>query len=260
MPALPANPTDAVGIANFRITQQHGTSTTGLPGSFTGWNGVGPANVLITPALAWNSMRSRWEATFPVTGFSGFFAASNTNNPLPLTLLSFTGTLLDKTVQLNWKTTNEMNTDHFEVEKSTDGSKFTAFSSLDAIGSGDNNYYTIDQQPQMGNNFYRLKTLDKGGAFTYSQIVKIRMTGGANAITMNVYPNPAKNELFVNVNGNDEAATIGIYSVDGRLLQSKVITRAGLHSFDIEALADGVYVIIYQTASTKLTSNFSKIN
>ncbi len=257
LPALPANPTDAAA-GNFRIIQQHGTSSTGAPGSFTGWNGVGPANVLITPTLAWNAIRSRWEATFPVTGFSGFFASGNTGTPLPLTLLSFTGTLLNKTVQLHWQTAHEQNTDHFEVEKSTDGSRFTAFSSVNAMGSGGNKYYSIDRQPQMGDNFYRLKMVDKDGVFTYSQIVKIRMADAANAITMSVYPNPAKHELFVNCMGSDEAATIGIYTVDGRLLQSKAITRAGLYSFDIAALAEGVYVIVYQTSSTKLSRYFSK--
>ncbi|PSK91592.1 right-handed parallel beta-helix repeat-containing protein [Taibaiella chishuiensis] len=259
LPALPANPTDAAA-GNFRVTQQHGSSSTGAPGSFTGWDGVGPANVLIAPTLAWNAVRSRWETTFPVTGFSGFFASTNTTTPLPLTLIAFTGKLLNNMVLLNWQTANEQNTHHFEVEKSTDGNRFTAFSSVNAMGSGGNKYYSIDRQPQTGDNFYRLKMVDKDGVFTHSQIVKVRMADAANAITMSVYPNPANQELFVNCTGSDEAATIGIYSIDGRLLQSKAIIRAGLYSFDIAALAEGTYVLIYQTSSTKLTRHFSKVS
>lgn len=74
---LPTAPTDATGIANLRIYQYHGTSTTGLPGSYTG------SAVAIDPVdtkIVWNTTTEWWEVTFDITGFSGFFASNATFN------------------------------------------------------------------------------------------------------------------------------------------------------------------------------------
>ncbi|HEX6426472.1 MAG TPA: FG-GAP-like repeat-containing protein [Niastella sp.] len=70
---LPANATDAAGIANIRIYQYHGFSATSVPGSYSG------DGVEINPDdnnVIWNSVAQWWEVTFPVTGFSGFFVSS----------------------------------------------------------------------------------------------------------------------------------------------------------------------------------------
>ncbi len=85
-PDLPTGPGDATGISNFKMTQQHGTSSTGLPGNFNGWNGTGVAYIAIDPAdsaIVWNDCAGRWEVTFEITGFSGFFSyGSSTLDPL----------------------------------------------------------------------------------------------------------------------------------------------------------------------------------
>lgn len=81
-PDLPTGPGDATGISHIKITQQHGTSSTGLPGNFNGWNGIGSAYIAIDPSdadIIWNDCASRWEVTFDVAGFSGFFSYGSTD-------------------------------------------------------------------------------------------------------------------------------------------------------------------------------------
>jgi hypothetical protein len=76
-PHLPTGPGDTAGIAHLRIRQEHGTSATGMPGSYTGWAGATPSVRGINPAdndILWNSSAARWEVSFDVAGFSGFFA------------------------------------------------------------------------------------------------------------------------------------------------------------------------------------------
>jgi hypothetical protein len=68
---LPANPTDAAGIANVFIFKKAGTSSdnSGNPSTYAG------AVTTIDPIdtdIIWNNTESRWEISFQVSGFSGF--------------------------------------------------------------------------------------------------------------------------------------------------------------------------------------------
>jgi hypothetical protein len=76
---LPTDPSDANGIANLRIYQYQGTSTTGLPGSYSG------SAVAIDPDdanIVWDFSTQWWAVTFTVNGFSGFFASNASFNYL----------------------------------------------------------------------------------------------------------------------------------------------------------------------------------
>ena len=90
---LPIDGADLAGYkANIQILQEHGNSGSGLPGSYTGWGGAGPAQVFITPlSVVWNAQILRWEVTFPVTGFSGFFINSPVGTTPPVQYI-FSGT------------------------------------------------------------------------------------------------------------------------------------------------------------------------
>jgi hypothetical protein len=72
-PDLPKSPTDAAGIANLRVYQYHGFTTTGQPGSYSG------PGLEIDPAdsnIVWDAAAQLWMVSFDVNGFSGFFLAS----------------------------------------------------------------------------------------------------------------------------------------------------------------------------------------
>ncbi len=70
---MPANPTDNTGIANLKIEKREGTSSdgTGNPSTYSG------SPTIIDPTdtdIVWNSVQNRWEVSFDVTGFGGFWA------------------------------------------------------------------------------------------------------------------------------------------------------------------------------------------
>jgi hypothetical protein len=73
-PDLPTSPADSAGIANIRIFQFHGTSSSRLPGAY---NGSG--SLIINPDdrdIFWDSVSQLWKISFDVKGFSGFFAGN----------------------------------------------------------------------------------------------------------------------------------------------------------------------------------------
>jgi len=139
-----------------------------------------------------------------ITSFSSFYFASS-NFTLPLDLISFTGHLQnDNSVLLNWKTENEFNTSHFEVERSTDGIRFTGIGNVNANGrnnaGGSFNYSLTDNDAVNQSSqrlHYRLKMVDIDGRFKYSNIVSVTMpfiTG-----KMSVSPIPVVNEMKVSI-------------------------------------------------------------
>ena len=72
---LPIGATDVTGIANLKIDKRGGTSSngTGLPITYSG---TATAIDPVDADIVWNATGSRWEVTFDVTGFSGFFVGT----------------------------------------------------------------------------------------------------------------------------------------------------------------------------------------
>ncbi len=82
---MPANPTDNTGIANLKIEKREGTSSdgTGNPSTYSG------SPTIIDPTdtdIVWNSVQNRWEVSFDVTGFGGFWAKTQNTSATTLTL------------------------------------------------------------------------------------------------------------------------------------------------------------------------------
>ena len=127
---LPTNDADAAGKANLRIGKYPGSSNDG-----SGFPGTYPAGAtVIDPVdndIVWNATLSRWEVSFDVTGFSGFIVQTN-SAVLPLTLLEFNGRLQNNNAVLNWKTDNEQNSSHFEIERSLDGRNYSSIGNITA--------------------------------------------------------------------------------------------------------------------------------
>ncbi len=75
---LPTGTADVSGKANLRVEKHAGTSSdgSGLPGTYTG------TPEIIDPVdadIVWNATTSRWEISFEVTSFSGFFIKTGCN-------------------------------------------------------------------------------------------------------------------------------------------------------------------------------------
>ena len=94
---LPTGPADNAGIANIQLVKYNGVSSPndGLPESYTG----GPSPVTTTSIVFDNNM-GLWKITFDVTSFSGFLVTT-ASNPLPVTLISFTGKATEKGNELS---------------------------------------------------------------------------------------------------------------------------------------------------------------
>jgi len=162
-------------------------------------------------------------------------------DPLPLDLISFTARSQEDQVVLNWETTSEINTSHFEIQHSTDGELFTSIGTVATVGngnSGNNSYSFIDRNASAGNNFYRLKMVDKDGVSKMSKIEKVNLVKFHN---VKVYPNPATNS--VSVRGLREYNKLRIANLQGQQMISKSFENTDEIKLDISGLPSGVYIL-----------------
>ncbi len=239
---LPINAADMENYkTNLRIEKRSGEcdDDSGLPGSYAGDAvTINPLDPAVNGSIVWNAWASRWEVSFDVTGFSGFFVKT-IDSPLPLNLLSFTGTKEKGANLLSWKTVSEVNTMNFEVQSSTDAKNFTKIGTVTANGSGNHQYSYQDATPYYGNVYYRLKMNDRDGSFAYSKIISL--AHGEASLVM-VYPNPAKESITLTVPPTLFQSTATLYDVTGRPLQSIIIT-ANTQQVPIKSLRSGVYIL-----------------
>jgi hypothetical protein len=229
---------------------------------------VSGATTLITPTYAEAHGTAGYMIQGNITGFSSFYFASS-NISLPLNLLSFKGSLENKTtVQLLWKTENEINVSHFQVERSIDGSVFNSIGVVNAIGNntGSPVDYSL-KDPEAANQgsmvlYYRLKMIDRDGSFKYSNVVVITL----NDITsrLSVSPNPAVNEVVVSALATEDGMVqVKLIDITGRvLIQTSEHVRRGVSNnftLNINRLARGSYYLSVKGAGVDQQVKLQKL-
>ena len=241
---LPTGPSDVAGISNLLIRQFHGTPTGGyLPGNYTG------ANEDIDPAdgnIVWNATASRWEVTFPVSSFSGFFLTSKAII-VPVRLLNIRGEVTGNTNTLYWTTSQEQNNRKFIIERSTDGRNFVSFGetatrALNGNSSTPLSYSFVDAAPVNGKAYYRLQMIGMNGNTEQSPVVTL-LRGKGNFEIVDVRPNPATSLVYFNVIGSNSAITVVVRSLDGREVTRTSLSQSNAFSINLGGLANGMYML-----------------
>jgi hypothetical protein len=159
------------------------------------------------------------------------------NSTLPVSLIHFKAVKESKGVRLAWKTADEVNTSHFEIERSKNGINYTSLARLNSFNtSGEHDYESLDAAPGSGVNYYRLKMADRNGLFRYSGVVKINLTKQGQ---FTVTPNPAFGFIVVESDQNFES--IRIADMTGKLVQTFLPSAS--NRYDISRLPKGLYIL-----------------
>lgn len=142
----------------------------------------------------------------------------------------------NKEVKIHWITEQEENLDHFEVQRSDDALNWQALIKIPAQDRA-YHYSALDREPVSGNNYYRIKSVDKDGHVDFTGMLLAKI----NPPSIEIFPNPATAEL--SVKGRD-MELVELYSLDGRLLKSiKVLPSEIGVSLDLSNLKAGIYLV-----------------
>lgn len=232
-----------LGVTKFSGTaaQENGTLADNTAGVYAY---ILPANTEIIP------YDNGYYAEFPVNSFSEFWlnnGGPGADMPLPLNLVSFEAIKRTNTVLLKWITENELNTNRFILERSADGTNYSAIGNVPALnGNSRNNYSFEDLQPLKGLNFYRLKMIDADGSFRYSATRKVNFNNAEDDIS--IYPNPViGSSIFIASSANSNKALL--FDAAGRLIRTFVLNGRN-NTLGLHGILKGAYQLRVFTENT----------
>jgi hypothetical protein len=170
---------------------------------------------------------------------------------LPVKLIAFNANLDKAKTNLTWITSMESNTSHFVIERSYDAVSFTGVGIVLAYGtSGEvRNYSFTDDVSHSAATviYYRLRTVDTDGKFSYSPIRIIRLSSvTGNEIAILSYPNPVGNELRITVPAawQNKKVTFEILNVNGQVIKKvESANSSQTETIDVSRLASGFYLV-----------------
>ncbi len=171
---------------------------------------------------------------------------------LPTSYMSFDGANNMGKVLLNWQTENEINTDHFEVERSFDNTNFkTVGYVLDALTVNGNkrDYKFMDNAAELKSRsvaYYRLKQVDANQQYTYSKVIAVKLQNTTG--TIEAGPNPFVDRINVSFNSTEaRIAELRISNITGKTVFTKSYNvNNGFNNIQVNGLGKlsaGMYMV-----------------
>jgi hypothetical protein len=225
------------------------------------------------PGYTYNWSTGQSTPTIDVSGFSSgdIFTADVTDAcgstvtatfevtcPLSVDLMNFTTENMDESVVLRWSTASERDNDFFEVLRSSDGEHFESIGKIQGAGNATttNHYSFVDNSPEDGINYYKLRIVDFDGVEEFSSIESVNRVSAESSIVC--VPNPAKEKvnIFFNFPEND-FYTISLYDMMGKqVYQTNKYFEKGTqsHMINTSNLPRNVYNVKITTSNHVHTS------
>jgi hypothetical protein len=188
---------------------------------------------------------------------------------VPVTLSNFSAKQLGNAdITIQWRTEQEINTDKFDVEKSSDGQVFSTVTTTKAQGNSNiaKDYTITDKNPSTKGEFiyYRLKMFDNDGSFKYSDIVKVTIVANEifikNVATIH---NALNNTFEINIlSPTTQSLNITWLANNGQLItnENKTLVK-GSNTFKLNnsRIAKGeVFFLQFKTAG--LSKSYTLVN
>jgi hypothetical protein len=177
---------------------------------------------------------------------------------IPVELTSFSASLVDNKVLLNWSTATELNNRGFDIERKYGNSSFEKVGFIPGFGTTTEarTYSYSDQNVAVGSYTYRLKQMDFDGTFSYSKEVNVEVNPPLVFALEQNYPNPFNPATTIKFSiPQDGFVNLSVYNLLGEKVATLVNTnqKAGRYevNFDASRFASGVYFYSIEAGSFK---------
>lgn len=184
---------------------------------------------------------------------------------VPVELTSFSASVSDKDVILNWATATETNNSGFNIERKAISSSWETIGFVAGFGTTTEakSYSFVDSKLDAGSYTYRLKQIDFDGTIEYSSEVEVDFKVPSDFSLSQNYPNPFNPATKISFSLPVESfVTLKIFNVIGEEVSSfvKGSLSSGQHdiNFNASSLNSGIY--FYQIEAQGIDgSSFSEV-
>jgi len=193
-----------------------------------------------------------YRVVFLPIGPSSAEATAYVPEPVPVELISFTGSAVKGGILLEWSTSTETNNKGFEVQRSEVRNQRRVWKDIGFVeGNGTtterHTYRFMDNDVSAGKYVYRLKQIDYDGSFEYSKEAEVDITGPQEFSLEQNYPNPFNPITNINYELSVKSLVrLKVYNTLGEEVAALVNEEkpAGNYSvrFDGSSLPSGVYI------------------
>ena len=188
-------------------------------------------------------------------GENGTILKTTNGGTIPVELTSFTATVQNGFVELNWTTATEINNHGFEVQRSLNNSEFAIMGFVEGHGTTtEEHHYSYKDKDVSGILRYRLKQVDYDGSYEYSDIVEVEVFGITSYELSQNYPNPFNPVTNISYTLPTESQVkVSIYNPLGELVETIVNEKQNARKYDAVWNAgkhpSGVYIYTLDAVS-----------
>lgn len=231
-----------------------GSSVNGIAWTQTGSMHLSTSNgIYFVDQTTINSVNSTVQAT-QVIGLTGLTDLASSEFPsqstLPVTFGDISVKKAGSHADISWSTLNEINNDHFIIERSDDAVNFKAVGTVAGKGNSAlaQSYSFADAiGTTSGVVYYRIKQVDADGTSSYSKTVSLRI-GGARISNLTAYPNPFISNIKIQIEASEkEEVLVRINSLSGQtLLTKRIPVQKGNNIVvidNLQQLQTGIYML-----------------
>lgn len=159
-------------------------------------------------------------------------------------------------VELSWNAVNDEVDGYFILRRGSDSADFVKVNGLpiqDTVFTDENNWYSGDYEYMV--RPVRLETTPSGSYYNYgpgmrSNVEHINSMAGKSPIKLNVYPNPADQQLNIVIDreGNS-TGLISLTDLSGRTILSRQLRAVNNVQLQTADLLSGIYLMEYRDAA-----------
>lgn len=193
----------------------------------------------------WQKMATALAESFPLAA-------------LPVEMVSFDAEVLGKRVLLKWLVGSETNNDFFEVEKSNDGKAFRSIGKITGRGQAATpKEYQFWDNPNNGNNYYRLRQVDFDGRAEFSPIRLIHYKGEENT---DIRTFVSTGQIVVQIDNHEtDAIQIELFDALGRIWTINKL-NFGENIMRTEHMQKGIYFYRIKNEGQLLATGILPVN
>ena len=163
---------------------------------------------------------------------------------LPVTFTAFYTTFSGKDVKMHWTTTQEINNQQFEIERSSNGQKWNMIAVVKGAGTSNlqNDYTYTDNNVSGEVIYYRIRQVDVSGHSQYSAVKAVRING---TMTIATIYSSAKQTVTIDLNSEvKNNLLVRVLNLNGSVVAQQIYQKAAYRlNLKVPGALPGMYII-----------------